>query len=105
MLITGLKNLSSGIKHYIDELTKYKTPAEIMDVLFNDYIENIVDKAYHRLLTSDNVSKFRPEIIERLESKSHSKAYVEKAGAELASIREIAPEEAKNWSIIIFIRS
>ena len=94
-LITGLKNLNSNIKHYIDELTKYKTPAEIMDVLFNDYIENIVDKAYHRLLTSDNVSKFRPEIIERLESKSHSKAYVEKAGAELASIREIAPEEAE----------
>ena len=42
MLITGLKNLNSGIKHYIDELTKYKTPAEIMDVLFNDYIERIL---------------------------------------------------------------
>ena len=28
MLITGLKNLNSGIKHYIDELTKYKTPAD-----------------------------------------------------------------------------
>lgn len=27
MLITGLKNLSSSIKHYIDELTRYKTPA------------------------------------------------------------------------------
>ena len=32
-----------------------------MDALFNDYIANVVDKAYHRLLTSDNVSKFRPE--------------------------------------------
>lgn len=95
MLITGLKNLSSSIKHYIDELTKYKTPAEIMNVLFNDYIENIVDKAYHRLLTSDNVSKFRPEIIERLESKSHSSKYIEKAGAELASIKEISKEEAE----------
>lgn len=95
MLITGLKNLNSGIKHYIDELTKYKTPAEIMDVLFNDYIENIVDKAYHRLLTSDNVSKFRPEIVERLESKSHSKTYIEKASKEIASIREITIEEAK----------
>lgn len=94
MLITGLKNLNSGIKHYIDELTKYKTPAEIMDVLFNDYIENIVDKAYHRLLTSDNVSKFRPEIVERLESKSRSKPYIEKASAELASIREISIEQA-----------
>lgn len=95
MLITGLKNLNSSIKHYIDELTKYKTPAEIMDVLFNDYIENIVDKAYHRLLTSDNVSKFRPEIVERLESKSQSKRYVEKASADLASIREISKEEAE----------
>lgn len=95
MLITGLKNLNSGIKHYIDELTKYKTPAEIMDVLFNDYIENIVDKAYHRLLTSDNVSKFRPEIVERLESKSRSKKYIEKASKELAGIREITIEEAE----------
>ncbi len=96
MLITGLKNLSSGIKHYIDELTRYKTPAEIMNVLFNDYIENIVDKAYHRLLTSDNVSKFRPEIIERLESKSRSRSYVEKASAELAGIREISKEQAED---------
>lgn len=95
MLITGLKNLSSSIKYYIDELTRYKTPAEIMNVLFNDYIENIVDKAYHRLLTSDNVSKFRPEIIERLESKSRSKSYVEKASKELASIREISMDEAE----------
>ena len=95
MLITGLKNLNSGIKRYIDELTKYKTPAEIMDVLFNDYIENIVDKAYHRLLTSDNVAKFRPEIIERLESKSRSKAYMEKASAEIANIEEISLEQAQ----------
>lgn len=95
MLITGLKNLNSGIKRYIDELTKYKTPAEIMDVLFNDYIENIVDKAYHRLLTSDNVSKFRPEIVARLEEKSRSKSFIEKAAVELADIREISKTEAE----------
>ena len=94
LLITGLKNLNSGIKRYIDDLTKYKTPAEVMDVLFNDYIENIVDKAYHRLLTSDNVAKFRPEIVERLESKSHSKAYIEKTSAEIALIQEIPIEQA-----------
>ena len=95
MLITGLKNLNSSIKHYIDELTKHKTVAEIMDVLFNDYITNIVDKAYHRLLTSDNVSKFRPEIIERLESKSKNESYVSKASAEIAEIRDISAEEAR----------
>lgn len=94
-LITGLKNLNSSIKHYIDELTRHKTVAEIMDVLFNDYITNIVDKAYHRLLTSDNVSKFRPEIIERLEDKSRNHIYVEKASQEIAGIREITEEEGK----------
>ncbi len=96
MLISGLKNLNSGIKKYIDELTKYKTPSEIMDVLFNDYIENIIDKAYHRLLTSDNVSKFRPEIIESLEGKSHDESYVEKAAVDIGEIREVSSEEARD---------
>lgn len=95
LLITGLKNLNSSIKHYIDELTRHKTVAEIMDALFNDYITNIVDKAYHRLLTSDNVSKFRPEIVERLESKSRSKAFIDKAKEEIAGIKEISLEEAE----------
>ena len=95
LLITGLKNLNSNIKHYIDELTKHSTVAEIMDALFNDYITNIVDKAYHRLLTSDNVSKFRPEIIERLESRSKSRSYIEKASSELAKLQETDLETAR----------
>lgn len=95
LLITGLKNLNSNIKHYIDELTRHSTVAEIMDALFNDYITNIVDKAYHRLLTSDNVSKFRPEILERLEKESHDPIFLEKASTEIASIREISPEEGR----------
>lgn len=95
LLITGLKNLNSNIKRYIDDLTRHKTVAEIMDVLFNDYITNIVDKAYHRLLTSDNVSKFRPEIVERLESKSRSRTYIEKAAAEIAEMQEKSIEEAR----------
>ena len=95
LLITGLKNLNSNIKHYIDELTKHSTVAEIMDALFNDYITNIVDKAYHRLLTSDNVSKFRPEIIQRLEEKSREEAFLEEAAREIASIREVSVEEGR----------
>lgn len=95
LLITGLKNLNSNIKHYIDELTRHSTVAEIMDALFNDYITNIVDKAYHRLLTSDNVSKFRPEIIERLERKSRNKIYIEKASLEIAGLQEINLDTAK----------
>lgn len=95
LLITGLKNLNSNIKAYIDELTRHRTVAEIMDALFNDYITNIVDKAYHRLLTSDNVSKFRPEIIQQLEKKSRSTAYIRKTALELAGLKEVSEDEGR----------
>ncbi len=93
-LITGLKSLNANIKRYIDELTKHSTVSEIMDALLNDYYTNVVDKAYHRLLTSDNVSKFRPEIIERLESNSRNRRYLKEAAKEIAELREISEEEA-----------
>lgn len=95
LLITGLKNLNSSIKHYIDELTSRVTISQIMDTLFNDYIANIVDKAYHRLLTSDNVSKYRPEIIERLEAASRDSGFIKNASDELSELQEISTEEAE----------
>ncbi len=94
-LITGLKTLNANIKRYIDDLTKHSTVAEIMDALLNDYYTNVVDKAYHRLLTSDNVSKFRPEIIERLEADSRSRRFLNAASREIAELKELPPEEAE----------
>lgn len=93
-LITGLKTLNANIKKYIDDLTKHSTVAEILDALLNDYYSNIVDRAYHRLLTSDNVSKFRPEIVEKLEADSRSNRYLKNAARELSELREITVEEA-----------
>ncbi len=94
-LITGLKNLNSNIKKYIDELTRHATVKEIMDALFDDYMLNVVDKAYHRLLTSDNVAKFRPEIISRLEGKKSDTRYIDRATKEISEINELSQEEAK----------
>lgn len=94
-LMTSLKNLNSNIKIYIDNLTKHSTVAEILDALLNDYYSNVVDKAYHRLLTSDNVAKFRPEIISRLEKDSRSPKYMEAASKEVAERYEISEEEAR----------
>lgn len=93
-LITGLKSLNANIKKYIDELTRYSTIAEIMDALLNDYYTNIVDKAYHRLMTSDNVAKYRPEIITALEAHSRSGRYRKAAAKDIAQIREIPEDEA-----------
>lgn len=96
-LITGLKSLNANIKRYIDELTKHSTVAEIMDALLNDYYTNVVDKAYHRLLTSDNVAKFRPEIVERLEANSRNKRFLNAAAKEISELKEISFEEAEDF--------
>lgn len=94
-LITGLKTLNANIKKYIDDLTSHQTVQEIMDALLNDYYLNVVDKAYHRLVTSDNVSKFRPEILDRLEANARSARYLEQAAKEIAEIRELSKEQAR----------
>ena len=96
-LITGLKSLNANIKRYIDELTKHSTVAEIMDALLNDYYTNIVDKAYHRLLTSDNVAKFRPEIIERLEANSRNRRFLNAAAKEISELKELPLEAAEEY--------
>lgn len=98
-LITGLKSLNANIKQYIDDLTKHSTVAEILDALLNDYYSNVVDKAYHRLMTSDNVSKFRPEIIERLEEHSRSNRFLNAAAREMAQMKEIPEEKAREMGL------
>lgn len=64
-LFTALKLLNTSIKKYIEELTSDKTAEEIIANYFT-YAENIGSKAYHRLNTSDNVSKFRNMILSKL---------------------------------------
>jgi len=100
-LSTGLKSLNANIKQYIDNLTKHSTVAEILDALLNDYYTNVVDKAYHRLLTSDNVSKFRPEIMDRLEANSRNARYVNAAAREIAELMETGEEEAREKALNI----
>ena len=46
-------------------------------------------------MTSDNVSKFRPEIIDKLEERSHNDEFLDKASAEIAAIREASKEEGR----------
>ncbi len=65
-IMSGLKKLNANIKKYIDRLTKQKTPQEILEELFGSYAKDIIDKSYHRLKTSENISRYRPLIIERL---------------------------------------
>ena len=52
-----------------------------MEALLDDYRENIGDTAYHRLKTSDNVSKYRPFIVETLKDLLQNDEFIEVIGA------------------------
>ncbi|NRU63592.1 hypothetical protein DFH39_005321 [Clostridium beijerinckii] len=72
--------MNSNIKKYMDRLTKQKTPEEIMQEFFGNYTKEVIDKAYHRLKTSENVSKYRPKIIEKLNESLNSSEFLSEAG-------------------------
>ncbi len=102
-VLGALKTLNANIKKYIDALTKKQTPEEIMEVLFKDYMINIVDKSYHRLRTSDNISKYRPKIISKLEELSYDHNFVEDAAKffmEEENLKEIEDGREKVITII-----
>jgi hypothetical protein len=64
-LIGDLKKTNTAIKKRIDAITREKTAAEIVKDFFF-YHKEIGSKAYHRLKTSDNISRFRIGILEKL---------------------------------------
>lgn len=64
-LFTELKKLNTSIRKYIDALTDGQTPEELMEHFFS-YNEKIGSKAYHRMKTNDNVSRFRNTIESQL---------------------------------------
>ena len=64
-LIKELKKLNTSIKKYIDKATENKDAAEIIEDYFT-YHKEIGSKAYHRLKTSDNISRYRPQILDKL---------------------------------------
>lgn len=76
-LFTGLKQLSGSIKKYIDGLTAGKAPEEIVSDLFA-YHDEIGSQAFHRLFTSDNVSRFRNVIYAKLNDMRNNPELFEK---------------------------
>ena len=62
----SLRALNASIGHYIDRLTRNRTPQEVLE-LFDQYEEKVVAAAYHRFKTSDNLFHYRTEILDGLD--------------------------------------
>lgn len=83
-LVRQLKSLSHNIKTYIERVTKSKTPKELLEQHFEQYMTEIIDQRYHRLKTSDSVYKYRPKIIAIVSEWSNNDIWIEQTAKELA---------------------
>lgn len=62
----SLRQLAASIEDHIDNLTKGKSPQEILS-FFEQYEERIVVGAYHRFKTNDNLFYYRESLQESLD--------------------------------------
>jgi len=99
-VMVGLKKLNTSIKNRIDSITRDKSASEIVRDFF-DYNIEIGSKSYHRMKTSENISHYRLEIVERLRYILDDKNVFERTvdgfmDIEQTEDRQLAREELRN---------
>ena len=98
LLIDSLKVLSQNIRVHYERLLEETAGAEIPDILrlhYDGYLEEVVDRAYARLKTSDNLSRYRPRIAKAVNSFLADKKWMDRTASALALLRRESIESAR----------
>jgi len=64
--VREIRKLDSRLKYYIKTIVDHSEIKDLIHLLVNYKVE-LMDKAYRRLKTSDNINKYRADIVKRLE--------------------------------------
>lgn len=59
--------LANNMKHHAEQVAAKTSLQEVLDHHFDEYKTKIVDRSYHRLKTSDHVSRYRHQILDRVQ--------------------------------------
>lgn len=79
--VREIRKLDSRLKYYIRTIVENTEIKDLITLLVNYKVE-LVDQAYRRLKTSDNINKYRLEIIKKLESFQQDPVTMEKIAKE-----------------------
>jgi len=91
--VRGLSELNHNIRRYIERATRGRSPAELLQLQFDDYAQTL-GRAYHALKTSDHVSRYRRDIIARLRAWERDADWLASTAAELAAQGRLTPAQA-----------
>jgi hypothetical protein len=92
-LIRGLNELNQNIRRYTERVTRDRPVAELLRLQYDDYAQ-VLGPAYHALKTSDHVSRYRRDIIARLQDWQLDSDWLNRAADELATQGQHSPAQA-----------
>jgi hypothetical protein len=97
-LIDSLKVLSQSIKGYYDKLnveTVRSKAASVLHEHYDLYAGEVLDKAYKRLKTSDNVSRYRQSIFRQIANLLQNDEWLDISAGKYARILQTGREECR----------
>ncbi len=94
-LVRGLNELNQNIRRYTERVTRDKDVPELMRMQFEDYAPAL-GVAYHALKTSDHASRYRRDIIGRVEEWLQDGDWLNRAAGDLALQRRVTPAQAEH---------
>ncbi len=102
LLIESLKVLEQNIKVHIQRM--YDEDAEVKEILhihYDIYMNEIVDKAYTRLKTSENLSKYRPAITASIRELLADEPWLVKTAEKLSVVKRLPVAETRRLLIMM----
>ncbi len=90
-----LKVLQANIGRYIERVAEREQVRDLLALQMNDFWPKVVEPSYQQFKTSDNVLRFRVEILDRLEELANDPLFVQEAAARVEFQEELSQEEAK----------
>jgi hypothetical protein len=97
-LIDSLKVLSQSIKGYYDNLNAEAVRSKASSVLhehYDLYAGEVLDKAYRRLKTSDNVSRYRQSIFRQVKALLRNEPWLDASAGKYLRMRQTSREECR----------
>ncbi|MDR3200998.1 MAG: DUF5716 family protein, partial [Spirochaetales bacterium] len=97
-LIDSLKVLSQSIKGHYDRFTAEAASSEVKGILhlhYDIYAAEILDGAYKRLKTSDNLSRYRPRIQKKVSDLLGNDAWLSENARRYSRIGALTQEESR----------
>lgn len=91
-----LVNLYNNMKHHMEQVIQKTSLEDVLHHHFHEYQLQIVDKSYHRLKTSDHVSRYKVFILDKIQQWMLDRDWLDKSAEEgVQSEIYTTKEEAK----------